>query len=185
MKIIKNNSFDKFIIEEFVYYSIKAGFSTRNEFFPIYNIDKIDLNQSRNLKKDIKVFLLSLYKKHNKLAEKQHIYQIIYLSNFISKKYTNILFKKRFRIGVSQKIMNLFLKYLWVSGKIKEPFHCPFDNIIKQKLLKGTRNYHLEDWTEFDKIEYYKDYVELAKQKSKSVNLSIANWELINWKRRY
>jgi hypothetical protein len=34
------------------------------------------------------------------------------------------------RIGLAQKALNLYLKYLWCLGEIHEPPHCPLDSIV-------------------------------------------------------
>ena len=50
-----------------------------------------------------------------------------------------------FRVGITQKAFNLYLKYLWCLGLRwieHEPPHCPFDRIVIGKLGGG-----LTAWT--------------------------------------
>ncbi|GAI79125.1 unnamed protein product, partial [marine sediment metagenome] len=101
---------EEFLIKELLQLTLNAGLQTRNEFFPIYSYETLDLNQAKNLRNDLKKHLLTfldLYKSRM-ISEEEHILIIVELSNIISKKYNEILYKKRFRIGVSQKIINLF-----------------------------------------------------------------------------
>ena len=56
----------------------------------------------------------------------------------------------RFRIGVAQKALNLYLKHLWCLDWIYEPPHCPFDNGII-RLLRPTPRETL--WTQMDSRE--------------------------------
>jgi hypothetical protein len=48
-----------------------------------------------------------------------------------------------YKYGVAQKLLNLFLKYLWCLGTIAEPPHCPVDRIIIGKTCYKDKN-----WTE-------------------------------------
>jgi len=179
-----NDKRDEFLIAELMQFTISASFQTRNEYFPIYNYECLDLNTAKNLRNDIKDFLFQYVNNYKPIDEKGHIDKIKELSDIISRKYNKILNNGRFRIGISQKIINLFLKYMWTIGKIDMPFHCPIDNIIKTKVIKGIKNITLKDWTEFDTINDYLDYIEIIRLKSIEANISIAEWELENWKRR-
>ncbi|MBK5285478.1 MAG: hypothetical protein JJE25_08730 [Bacteroidia bacterium] len=173
---------ESYLIDELLQLTLVAGLATRNEFFTIYDRDKVDLIKPKKLKADIRSFLKEYYHelKVKAISEQEHINKIIRLSDTLSNNYRDILFKKRFRIGVSQKLINLFLKYLWALDKIETPHHCPFDNIIKRKL----KNIELEDWTELDSLVHYMRYVTTAKKVAMEDGLSIAEWELTVYKRR-
>ena len=175
---------EEFLIKEMIQSSISSGLQTRNQDFPIYNFENMQLNDTKNLRRDIYDYLLLYLAEYVPNCEEQHIERIKNLSSQLSHKYKNILHKGRFRIGVSQKIINLFLKHMWVIGKIGEPIHCPFDNIIKVKILKGVKGVSLTDWTEFDQMNIYKKYVQLALLKASENSCSVAVWELENWKNR-
>ena len=184
MNYMYSDKRDEFLIAELMQFTISASFQTRNEEFPIYHYENLDLNSAKYLRNDIKEFLLQYLNNYKSIDEKGHIAKIKELSDIISTKYSKILNNGRFRIGISQKIINLFLKYMWTIGKIDMPFHCPIDNIIKTKVLKGLKNKTLKDWTEFDTIKDYLKYIEIIRMKSIESNVSIAEWELENWKRR-
>ena len=88
----------------------------------------------------------------------------------------------RFRIGTTQKFVNLYLKYLWAGNKILEPPHCPFDQIILVNKLRTQAK-----WTRMDNIKEYKQWVDkaaclVAKNGQYS---SIAEWELVEYSRRF
>lgn len=176
-----------FLIREFMYFSIQAGFATRNEEFPIYNqlSDEFSLNRARMLKNDIKEFLESYFYELSKsnVSENEHKKRIRALSTKITKKYGTMLNDGKFRLGVSQKIINLFLKYLWSAGYINEPHHCPFDNKIKRKIKKYAKDNWLEDWTEMTTMFEYNDYVSAVNVAAKKEATSIALWEAKYWKR--
>lgn len=182
--IIKDKK-DEFLISELLVTTISSGLQTRNKNFPIYNQENITQDASNNLKNDLKEFLLLTMEQFPEMNENDHFSSIINLSNIISEKHYQILHNGRFRIGISQKVINLFLKYVWSTGKIGIPFHCPFDSIIKVALLKGIRErYELKDWTSLDSIDDYKKYVNLARIIASEKGLSIADWELYIWSRR-
>jgi hypothetical protein len=184
MEYIFKDKKEEFLINEMIQSSISSGLQTRNQDYPIYNYDNFQLRDARNLRRDIYDYLLNYLTQYIPNNEQQHLEKIKKLPYQLSLKYKHILYKGRFRIGVSQKIINLFLKHMWIIGKIGEPIHCPFDNIIKIKLLKGVNGVSLTDWTEFDQMNMYKKYVQLAENKALESNCSIAVWELENWKNR-
>lgn len=175
---------DQFLTNEFLMFSLNAGLQTRNSNYPIYQNQGSYGNVSQILRSDVKDYLVAYLQKFNDLTEKNHYDKIEIMSKIISDKHGHILFNGRLRIGVSQKIINLFLKYMWTIGKIRMPYHCPFDNIIKTRLLAENHNFVLQDWTVLDSIEEYKKYVSLAKIKANNKRLTIAEWELLNWNRR-
>jgi len=184
MRYQYNNKKEEFIITEILQFSVSAGFQTRNNEFPIYDYNSIDLNRAKKLRNEIKEFLLKYLQEFESTTEDKHIQMIINLSDLISDKYSNILFNSRFRIGISQKIINLFLKYVWAIGKIKMPFHCPIDNIVKNKIERRINDLDLKDWTELDDITDYLEYIQFIKIISQEDKLTIAEWEINNWKRR-
>ena len=95
------------------------------------------------------------------VTDEQHITNIKELSNS-TKKYSEIFNSGQINFGIAQKMLNLYLKYQWCLGNIKEPPHFPVDRIIQQKLneqakLKGLPKLELLPWTQFeDEIHYSK-----------------------------
>jgi hypothetical protein len=89
------------------------------------------------------------------------------------KKYSDLLVNNKISFGRVQKLINLYLKYLWVFGLAKEPPHCPFDSIIISRLkakVPGFANYKFTE-------DHYRQLVNLAR-KNAGDGLSISEWEL-------
>lgn len=89
----------------------------------------------------------------------------------------NYLFKNnRFRIGNTQKLLNLYWKMIWIMEKREEtPIHCPFDFIIINTLNKSVRDIK---WTEFDSIDDYKKLVKAAREASGINKGPLGLWEM-------
>lgn len=78
-------------------------------------------------------------------------------------------------MGVSQKLLNLLLKYHWCLGEIAMPPHCPLDRIIQQKGLKSK---NLVNWTTMNDIDEYLHIMHKIRQAADAKGQSIAEWEL-------
>lgn len=104
-----------------------------------------------------------------------HCHNITLLADRVSSAAGGLLHNDRFRIGTAQKVLNLYLKYLWCYDLIVMPPHCPIDNqiLIKAKVT-GVR------WTTVDSIEQYKDWIK--KIRNVAGKQLIAQWELTEWK---
>jgi len=92
----------------------------------------------------------------------------------ITSEFGDILEGDVFRIGIAQKILNLYLKYLWVAGEIKTPPHFPVDRIMINHC--GFNNIN---WTAIDNIEEYKKIINRARQIAGDKPLAV--WELEVW----
>lgn len=196
MNEVQNFEKKEFIINECMLFSVQAGLQTRNKNFPIYNNlpeafttrreIKYQPDNTSNLKWYIFDFLDQYLKeiKENGIVESVHLLKIQELAENITKQFKAILHEGRFRIGISQKIINLFLKYMWSMNEIQEPCHCPMDGIVKSQIQKNLYNVSLVDWTRLDSIQDYNDYVNAVKQIAEKENMSIAQWEFLNWGRR-
>lgn len=138
------------------------------------------LSADTSKKEEFKKFIRGRLKEYGdayrgRILGKEHIDNIETLTDEISNRYSGILSGGRFRIGIAQKLLNLYLKYLWVLGWIRTPPHCPFDSRIISMLgikLKCV------SWTKCDDVDCYKSWVDAAKKKSGG---SIAKWELEVW----
>ena len=111
----------------------------------------------------------------SQIKEEKHLLNIKNLSDDLTSRFPHCLRKGRFRIGIAQKALNLYLKYLWCVDLIAMPPHCPFDSIIIN---------HLPDcrglsWTSIDTIEDYQKLVEAAQKKA--AGKSLPQWELEIW----
>jgi len=91
-----------------------------------------------------------------------------------SNEFSNLLYGGKLRYGICQKIINVFLKFLWVSNEIETPPHAPYDGIIQAKL----NDKKLSPWTEINDPDQYACFVNLANEISKG---NIATWELEAW----
>lgn len=89
--------------------------------------------------------------------------------------------------GVAQKLINLYLKYLWCLGEIPTPPHFPVDRIIQEKLIKILKENELTilellPWTQFEDDKHYKKVIKSAKLITNKVkefkDLSLAELEL-------
>jgi hypothetical protein len=119
------------------------------------------------------------YRNHEKVNDDRHEQNICELAKTITACHRDILHRGQFRIGSAQKCLNLYLKYLWCVGEIAEPPHCPFDNLVVDKL--GSEFAECR-WTKLDDIQKYKDMVAAAR--TMAGKESLAKWELELWNRR-
>jgi hypothetical protein len=173
-----------FLLNEIFTSSINAGLQTRNRDYPVYKKDLTDLKAKENMILCIRKFMLDYIKDFDAIDEEGHKEKITLMAKHITENYMPILHNGEFRIGISQKIINLFLKYLWCYGAVKEPFHCPFDSIIKSHLIKGGSSIQLTNWTRMNSMEEYKEYVKVARERANDEHCSIPEWEVKVWNRR-
>jgi len=167
----------EFLNNEILSSSIFAGL-TRNRIYK----QKIDENDRIKFKNNLKHKLKEYGRGYKtKISDTEHIENIKRFSDGISAEFGKILNGNRFRIGTSQKLLNLYLKYLWILGWISEPPHCPFDSIIIAELGLGAEI----KFTKFDSEEDYNSLVTAAAKKAKDAKLSIAQWELKVFNRRF
>lgn len=106
------------------------------------------------------------------VSDEQHTAAIAELARALSERHLEILRDGRFRIGVAQKALNLFLKYLWCAGWICQPPHCPFDRAIINLLPSE----HRIAWTKCDDIDEYRTLVDAAREAAGGKALAV--WEL-------
>lgn len=175
----------QFLFKEIFQFSINAAFSTRNFHYPIYNKGII---RSNSIKSELR-FLIEDYIirfKAGDIGENDHFIEIEKISEIISSniKHADQLYVSRFRIGISQKLLNLTLKYLWTADKIQEPHHCPIDGIVMKTIRDINPNITLKNWTELDSIREYRDYINAIKEIAAEKNITIAHWELDIWNKR-
>ena len=132
--------------------------------------------------------LNTIYK--NSIPEERHIKRIVEFAKKVSDQFPDVLDKRRLRIGISQKLINLYLKYLWTLGWIEEPPHCPFDSIIINELRRRSGKQVRASigqirFTQMDSAEEYRKLVEAAKFVAEREGYnSIAAWELYTFERR-
>jgi hypothetical protein len=110
------------------------------------------------------------------ISDEAHIEFMVKVADELSVQLKDYLHGKRFRIGISQKLVNVHLKYLWIAGLCPEPPHCPIDGIIRD-LAKI--NY---DWTRSDCVDEYENAINSLKKLAYPKSLSV--WELEAFRRR-
>ncbi|MCW5521112.1 hypothetical protein J1N09_14785 [Aureitalea sp. L0-47] len=94
--------------------------------------------------------------------------------------------------GVAQKLLNLYLKYQWCLGNLKEnPPHFPVDRLIQIELNKEAKKMNLprlkvEAWTQFEDDVNYRKIIDHAKaiRDRKDKKLSLAELELSIFERQ-
>ena len=165
---------NEFLMHEFFILSIGGAFQRGN----VYEKKNVSEDERKEFRKELEKELIEISKSYinGEVASEKHIENINKLINFSKGK--KILNDERLKFGIAQKLLNLYLKYLWCSEKIKIPPHCPFDRIILEKL--GVK----DNWTQMDNLESYKKWIESAKIVSEKNNLKIAEWELGAFNRR-
>jgi hypothetical protein len=106
------------------------------------------------------------------MSDRGHVLNIGRLADRMTERCGSLLYENRFRIGVAQKALNLYLKYLWCIDLIPEPPNCPFDRTIIQE-LDGC---HGINWSQFDDMATYDLLVTAARIRAGGQTL--AEWEL-------
>ena len=171
---------DKFIRDEIYKLSWSAAVGRSK----IYK-ENIGESERLEIKNVVQSFIdnnfISYYQ--NAVNDKTHNQNIINLSKEVSKKFNTILYDNVFSIGTSQKVLNLYLKYLWCMDKIQTPPHYPIDGIIfnilaKKSLTKDQRNIFSISWTKLNDIDEYFKIIQKART---IVGSNLSSWELKYW----
>ncbi|MBI3663421.1 MAG: hypothetical protein HY234_10280 [Acidobacteria bacterium] len=163
----------RYLDNEVLTLTIQGAHSTRG--VPVYT----DNRHSEPLKQFVRCRLPELGSKYRggSVSDLKHIQNIEGLANDLTAHFHAILHGQKFRIGISQKLLNLYLKYQWVLGWIPEPPHCLFDFVVIRKLKLPQRI----SWTEMDSREDYLILVNAVRKIAQHAGLSIASWELREW----
>lgn len=175
---------ERFLINEIITLSIDGSFRTRNQNAPVY-IKNCKEAEKDKFKKYTRNYLLEIYNDckistNSTISEDKLIEIIKYFKVEATTKFSKILHNNTFRFGISQKMINLFLKYLWCLDLINEPPHCPFDGIIMEKLVENGVT-DLTNWTILDSEKDYLKFVNGAKIVANKYSMTMACWELSSW----
>jgi len=165
---------DEFIKKIILGRTIQAAFQRGK----VYK-DGLDRKEKYELKSSIKKKLEQMASRYiNEVSEEEHIRNIKSLSQTISKKHGSKLKNKSLRIGTSQKLLNVYVKFLWCLGEAKEPKHCPIDSIVLREIKLNDKY----KWTDLELIE---EYEEIISEIRKHIhNKTVARWEWELWNRR-
>jgi hypothetical protein len=158
----------EFLHDQFLAMSISASLQHAG----IYK-DKISDDERNEFRNALRKKLREISTEYDHpVGEARHEDNIELLANRMSDQFGGIFKDGKYRIGLAQKALNLYLKYLWCEEEIPTPPHCPFDRMIIEELLKKKPI----NWTDMDDIEDYRELVSVAEKKAKG--LSLAEWEL-------
>jgi hypothetical protein len=169
----------KFLLDQAIVNSISAAFQHAGVY-----VKGLKDNDERKdaLRKALAEKLRSLGANYAKtVTDDEHCKNIVNLADTLTKelKDSGMLRDGRFRIGIAQKALNLYLKYLWCLGDIPAPPHCPLDRRIIDKLDLHWKERGKYDWTKLDDIEKYKTLATNCRRKAGQT--SVAEWELKEW----
>ena len=169
-----------FLKSQFWMSTIQASFSRANIYTHFLVKNKKEHIASDSIKNEFKtklwelidVYLIPGYL-NSKDVEQYHEECIKHIKDW-SKNYADFLLGGELKIGVCQKLLNLYLKYLWCADMIDfTPPHFPLDRIIQEQFKTRIT---VGSWTKID------DYMEYKEKVLKVSNLlkqdSIAEWEL-------
>ena len=168
----------EFILNEIWMLTIGASFQRAN----IYSTSSSSSDKIyfRNQLKE-NIANLSKSYLHEPISEDQHIQNIHHIREY-SKSFKTILTNGGLNFGVCQKLLNLYLKYLWCLRYMKSnPPHFPVDRIIQTKL--NIKNAY--PWTQMVDEEEYMKVINTAKEFMKTHSIdNLAELELFLYQRR-
>ena len=127
-----------FLEYEFTTSSMLAALATRRKTHPMYAAAATD-SERVAVKQWLRNYLVQLGKRHQSrsLSEAEHLQEICTLVAETSETHASTLHQGRFRFGVAQKLVNLYLKYLWTIGVVRTVQHCPLDGTINAEANLG------------------------------------------------
>ena len=176
---------DQFIAANNWLLSLNASFQRVNIYKKVEDKRLATDMQVKQFKKGLRLVVEDIsanYAKH--VNESNHLKNIFKIQSF-TKDYEAILNNNKLLFGVCQKLLNLYLKQLWVLCKIPDPPHFPVDRIIQELLQKEAKKYgitagSIQNWTQIDKESDYIQIIDLAKKvrDKKMPDNSIAELEL-------
>ena len=138
----------------------------------IYSSKASDMDR-RALSEAMRAILIEIAEQYTTpISDDAHVKNIVRFADTISEKCCASLVNGRLRIGIAQKALNLYLKYLWCLDQIPTPPHCPFDSRIISHLPRDVQ----VSWTRLDDITTYLALVASAKRLA--AEQSLAEWEL-------
>jgi hypothetical protein len=176
--MFSNSDAERFLKGEIVGLTIGGAFGRGN----VWETEPVPTEpEKRKLRGAISEHLDRLKKDYReKVTDEEHVRNIELLVEDISALFSNLLRNGRLRIGTAQKLLNLYLKYCWVLGRVSEPPHCPLDGTIIAKLKLSEKI----NWTELDSVEQYRKLIKAAREAASRSGYTVAAWELKTFRRR-
>ena len=138
---------------------------------------KVSDEQRDKFVKEFKKKLIELEKVYKQpVSPDEHLKNIEAFANNLSNSFPTVLLNRKMRIGIAQKAINLYLKYIWCYGWIPEPPHCPIDSTVLQEIGDP------DAWTKINCIQKYSEKIEkIAAKKGKK---SFSEWEYELWNKK-
>ena len=164
-----------FIQDVFISSAIRDSITTRGGR-RVY-VAQVSPEQRWKLRSVIQKALIRITEQYFRpVAEEGHIQNIRELMTEVSQVCQPFLNEGYINFGISQKVLNSYLKYLWCNSQIPLPPHCPFDAIIIRKL--ALPNGCCSQWTKGDENAYR---VWIVAAKSAAGTEPLSKWELLQW----
>ncbi len=165
-----------FILNEIWMLTVNAAFQRAN----VYNENATE-TEKKSFKFMLKGYIDNCLVENNSMTidDNEHIEKIKELSRY-SANFSNILNGGKLNFGVSQKLLNLYLKYLWCLDLLKTPPpHFPVDRIIQRELELSP-----VAWTQMKDEKEYLRIITIAKERLLSTEHNcIAELELALFRR--
>lgn len=117
----------------------------------------------------------------NPVNDEEHETNIDKIAKDVTSKFkgSGVLHEGNFRIGIAQKALNLYLKYLWCLDKVTTPPHCPFDSTIIARLPLSEQQKQDLQWTKLDSLAGYRTLVAAGRAEiERTGHSSLSEWEL-------
>lgn len=168
---------NKFIENELWYLSLTGAFQ-RNSVYAV-NIDDKNGKKKEAFKKKLKENIVEIAQRyHMFVSDEEHVGNMLAL---IALNDNEILKDGKLTLGTMQKLLNLYLKYMWCTDRLAHiPPHCPVDSII----LGNSKKYRYDSWTKLNCEEKYMLYIADLRERASGENLHLAEWELSVFNRR-
>ncbi len=154
----------EFLNNEIWILTFGGAFQRANIYKENYS-EKIRTDFRKALREKVESFIKEKY--YQKVEEEQHIETIKELVKFSN----NLTIEGNcipINFGIAQKLINLYLKYLWCLKEIPRPPHFPVDRIIQEKIIKILKDNKLDSltllpWTQFEDDTHYRKVINKAK----------------------
>lgn len=178
----------KFVYNEIWTLTFGAAFQRANVYVKGAKDDK-KKEFKKYLQEYIETNILPVYKDNAGIDDLIHLKQIQCISE-ASKGYccSDILTHHRLNFGVSQKLLNLLLKYLWCLFDYPEPPHFPLDRRIQESLIVLAKESNvlprtIVSWTQMAESNDYMTVIEYIRGNFLN-NQTLAKFELEHFERR-
>lgn len=171
-----NNPKKDFLITIALANTVIAAFSRAT----VYTKDATE-EQRSELREALKTELRALGNRYRTStpSDDEHMDNLRHLADQISRSFGDVLAGRRLRLGVAQKALNLYLKFLWCMGEITEPPHCPFDRTVLEAAPPLDRARPHQPWTRMDEEDEYRRW--LAAARAAAGKEPLPEWELGVW----